>query len=55
VPDIVDRLVSLIDGLAIRTLLGGMDQRRMLALLVDSLCVDLDVPDEEVKQLRQRL
>jgi len=55
VPDIVDRLVSLIDGLAIRTLLGGMDQRRMLALLVDCLCVELDVPDEEVKQLRQRL
>jgi len=55
VPDIVDRLVSLIDGLAIRTLLGGMDSRRMLSLLVDSLCLELGVSDEEAKLLRQRL
>jgi AcrR family transcriptional regulator len=55
VPDVVDRLVSLIDGLAIRTLLGGMDQPRMLALLVDCLCLELGVPDEEAKRLRQRL
>jgi AcrR family transcriptional regulator len=55
VPDVVDRLVSLIDGLAIRTLLGAMDQHRMLALLVDCLCLELGVPDEEAKRLRQRL
>jgi AcrR family transcriptional regulator len=55
VPDIVDRLVSLIDGLAIRTLLGGMDQHRMLWLLVDCLCIELGVPDEQVKSLRQRI
>lgn len=55
VPDIVDRLVSLIDGLAIRTLLGGMDQHRMLSLLVDCLCIELGVSEADAKLLRQRL
>jgi len=32
-----------------------MDSRRMLSLLVDSLCLELGVPDEEAKLLRQRL
>jgi AcrR family transcriptional regulator len=41
VEDVADRLISLMDGLAIRTLLGGLEQGRMLKLLIDSLCVEL--------------
>ena len=39
--DVVDRLVSLIDGAAVRTLLGALDGDRMLALLVDALALEL--------------
>jgi AcrR family transcriptional regulator len=41
VEDVADRLISLIDGVAIRTLLGGLDRDRMLRLLIEALCVEL--------------
>jgi AcrR family transcriptional regulator len=41
VEDIADRLISLMDGIAVRTLLGGIDRDRMLTLLVDSLGLEL--------------
>ncbi|HEX5467765.1 MAG TPA: TetR/AcrR family transcriptional regulator [Gaiellaceae bacterium] len=39
--DSADRLVSLIDGLAVRTLLGEIERDRMLALLLDALALEL--------------
>lgn len=41
VDDVADRLISLMDGIAIRTLLGGLERDRMLRLLVDAMCVEL--------------
>jgi AcrR family transcriptional regulator len=41
VEDIADRLIALMDGAAIRTLLGGLERDRMLTLLIDSLCLEL--------------
>lgn len=46
VDDAADRLISLMDGAAIRTLLGGLPRERMLPLLVDGLCTELGVSDE---------
>jgi AcrR family transcriptional regulator len=45
VDDAADRLISLMDGVAVRTLLGGLDRDRMLPLLVDGLCTELGVSD----------
>jgi AcrR family transcriptional regulator len=39
--DAADRLISLIDGVAIRTLLGGLDRKRMLPLLIEALALEL--------------
>jgi AcrR family transcriptional regulator len=39
--DVADRLISLIDGVAIRTLLGGLDRKRMLPLLIEALALEL--------------
>ncbi|HEV8453136.1 MAG TPA: TetR/AcrR family transcriptional regulator [Gaiellales bacterium] len=39
--DAADRLISLIDGVAMRTLLGGLDRRRMLPLLIGALTSEL--------------
>lgn len=47
VPDVVDRLVSQIDGFAVRTLLGVLDETRMLALLVDLLCLELGLSEKD--------
>jgi AcrR family transcriptional regulator len=44
--DVVDRLVAQIDGIAVRTLLGVIDERRMLTLLVDALVLELGLSDE---------
>jgi hypothetical protein len=38
-------VIAQIDGAAIRTLLGVLDQGRMLRLLIDGLCTDLGVSD----------
>ena len=53
VPDVVDRLVSLIDGLAVRTLLGAIDGQRMLALLVDALVLELGLGEEQAAEARR--
>jgi AcrR family transcriptional regulator len=47
VEDIVDRLVSQIDGSAVRTVLGALPDHRMLALLVDALCLELGLDEEQ--------
>jgi AcrR family transcriptional regulator len=46
VADVVDRLVSQIDGAAVRTLLGALEERRMFVLLVDALILELGLSDE---------
>ena len=50
---VVDRLVSLIDGCAVRTVLGAMDEDRMIALLVGSLISDLGLDSRRAKRARQ--
>ena len=52
VADVVDRLVSQIDGAAVRTLLGALGERRMLVLLVDALCLELGLSDELAAEAR---
>jgi AcrR family transcriptional regulator len=50
VADVVDRLVALIDGLSVQTLLAGMGPERMLTLMVDALCRELDLDSHSRKQ-----
>jgi AcrR family transcriptional regulator len=50
VADVVDRLVALIDGLAVQTMVAGMNAGRMLTLLVDSLCSELALDSHSRKQ-----
>jgi AcrR family transcriptional regulator len=52
VADVVDRLVSQIDGAAVRTLLGPLDERRMFVLLVDALCLELGLSEELATEAR---
>jgi AcrR family transcriptional regulator len=52
VPDVVDRIVSQIDGFAVRTLLGVLDETRMLALLVDLLCLELGLSEQDAAAAR---
>ncbi len=47
VEDVADRLISLADGLAVRTLLGGLDRGRMLPLLLDGLAIELGLSDQQ--------
>ena len=47
VDDVADRLISLMDGIAIRTLLGGLPPERMLRLLVDALSLELGLTDAQ--------
>lgn len=47
VEDVADRLISLADGLAVRTLLGGLDRGRMLPLLLDGLAIELGLTEEQ--------
>jgi AcrR family transcriptional regulator len=47
VQDVVDRIVALSDGLAVRTKLGDLDGERMFVLLADALCDELGVPEAE--------
>jgi AcrR family transcriptional regulator len=44
--DVADRMIAMIDGAALRTLLGDIDEDRMLPLLVDGLCVELGLGDK---------
>jgi AcrR family transcriptional regulator len=50
VQDVVDRIVALGDGLAVRSLLGDLDGERMLVLLADALCDELAVPEAEKRR-----
>jgi AcrR family transcriptional regulator len=54
VEDVADRIISEIDGTAIRTLLGAIDESRMLTLLVDGLCTELGVSDERRTRAHER-
>lgn len=51
--DSADRIVSLIDGLAVRTLVDEMDQHRMLSLLVEGMCVELGVSEADFQHARR--
>jgi AcrR family transcriptional regulator len=53
--EIADRLISLIDGTAIRTLLGGFERERMLRLLAASLELELGLDDAHARRLRDYL
>jgi AcrR family transcriptional regulator len=53
VEDIVDRLVSQIDGSAVRTVLGALPENRMLRLLVDALCLELALDPEQTARARE--
>jgi len=50
--DVVDRIVALIDGAAVRTLLGALDGGRMLALLTDALGLELGLSDDALAHAR---
>ena len=50
---VVDRLVSLIDGCAVRTVLGAMDEDRMSVLLIDSLILDLGLDAKQARRAKQ--
>lgn len=46
--NIVDRLISCIDGLAVRTIIGELAEDRMSTLLVEALTVELALTPEQV-------
>lgn len=48
--DTVARLVAMVDGLAVQTLIGGMAAGRMLTLLVDWLAIELGLDAEQGRQ-----
>lgn len=54
VTDTVQRLVALIDGLAVQTLLAGLPDGRMLRLLVDALCIELQLDPAQSAYVRAR-
>jgi AcrR family transcriptional regulator len=54
VADTVERLIALIDGLAVQTLLAGMPDVRMLALLVDAVCMELRLDAQQGAHARAR-
>src|ERR1700689_2607730 len=41
VREVADRMIAMIDGTALRTLLGALEEDQMLPLLIDGLCVEL--------------
>ncbi len=47
VRDVADRIIAMIDGAAIRTLLGSLAEERMLPLLIDGLSVELGLDDQQ--------
>jgi hypothetical protein len=46
--------VAMVDGLAVQTLVGGMDASRMLTLLVDWLAVELGLDPEQTRRAHAR-
>jgi AcrR family transcriptional regulator len=53
VDDVADRLISLIDGIAVRTLLGGLDRNRMLRLLIGSLGLELGLDAAQLSKAQR--
>lgn len=53
VPDAIDRMIAMIDGLAVQTLVGGAPNGRMLALLVDALCAELGLDEVLAEQAHE--
>jgi AcrR family transcriptional regulator len=51
VDDVADRLISLMDGIAIRTLLGGLERERMLRLLTGALSIELGLTQSQRRTL----
>jgi AcrR family transcriptional regulator len=47
VRDVADRMIATIDGTALRTLLGEIDETRMLPLLIDGLCAELGLDPQQ--------
>jgi AcrR family transcriptional regulator len=45
--DLACRITALIDGIALRTLLGDIESDHMLKLLVDGLCLELELREPE--------
>lgn len=54
VPDLVDLLTGLIDGLAIQTLIGCSSEQRMLDLLVRTLCHELGLDQAQTAHAQER-
>jgi AcrR family transcriptional regulator len=50
VRDVADRMIAMIDGLALRTLLGAVDEEQMLPLLIDGLVVELGLDDRQAER-----
>jgi AcrR family transcriptional regulator len=46
VREVADRVVAMIDGIALRTVLGALEDDQMLPLLIDGLSVELGLDDE---------
>jgi len=47
VRDVADRMIATIDGTALRTLLGEIEEARMLPLLIDGLCAELGLDQQQ--------
>jgi AcrR family transcriptional regulator len=54
VADTVERLIALIDGLAVQTLLAGLPDGRMLMLLVDAVGIELQLDPAQSAHARAR-
>jgi AcrR family transcriptional regulator len=46
VREVADRVIAMIDGTALRTLLGALEEDQMLPLLIDGLSLELGLDDE---------
>jgi AcrR family transcriptional regulator len=53
VADLAYRITAMIDGLALRTLLGDIEPDHMLTLLVDGLCAELELDDAGRRRARR--
>jgi AcrR family transcriptional regulator len=53
VRNVVDRMISLIDGLAVRTIIGALEEDRMFELLAEGLCVELGLDDDHVVEVKE--
>ena len=47
VRDVADRMIATIDGTALRTLLGEIEEGRACSLLIDGLCAELGLDQQQ--------